>query len=53
MKGTGRHHPKEAALPARPVRRTLAERLAASPKTPSHWVRDPGLRDRPLGRERI
>ncbi len=39
-------------LSVMPARRGLAERLAASPKTPSAWCRDDEhLYDRPKGRE--
>jgi antitoxin ChpS len=39
-------------LSATPARRTLADRLAASPKSPAHWGRDTEfLEDGPAGRE--
>lgn len=38
-------------LSVTPVRRTLADRLAASPKSPAAWPRDPSLNDGPVGRE--
>jgi len=37
-----------------PARRTLADRLAASPKTPAQWQRDDEwLEDAPQGREAL
>jgi antitoxin ChpS len=37
-----------------PARRTLAERLAASPKSPARWQRDNAwLEDAPQGREAL
>lgn len=39
-------------LSVAPARRSLADRLAASPKTPAAWRRDDvGLHDAPVGRE--
>jgi len=39
-------------LSATPAKRTLADRLAASPKSPAQWGRDSEfLRDDPVGRE--
>jgi antitoxin ChpS len=39
-------------LSVTPARRTLAVRLAASPKSPTQWHREEAsLRDRPVGRE--
>jgi len=39
-------------LSVTPARRTLADRLAASPGSPAKWRRDDALlRDRPVGRE--
>jgi antitoxin component of MazEF toxin-antitoxin module len=38
-------------LSVTPARRGLSERLAASPKTPGQWARDPSLDDTPVGRE--
>lgn len=39
-------------LSVTPARRSLADRLAQSPKSPSAWHRDEAsLRDRPVGRE--
>jgi antitoxin ChpS len=38
-------------LSVTPARRTLGERLAASPRTPAAWVRDASLTDGPVGRE--
>lgn len=39
-------------LSVTPARRSLADRLAQSPKSPSAWHRDEtSLRDRPVGRE--
>lgn len=38
-------------LSVTPARRTLADRLAASPKSPSTWDRDPTLDDGAVGRE--
>lgn len=38
-------------LSVTPARRTLADRLAASPKSPAHWHRDASLEDEPMGRE--
>lgn len=41
-------------LSVAPVRRSLADRLAASPKTPTAWQRDEDwLADEPRGRERL
>lgn len=37
-----------AVTPARP---SLADRLAASPTSPSRWSRDPSLDEEPIGRE--
>ncbi|MEG3191410.1 AbrB/MazE/SpoVT family DNA-binding domain-containing protein [Lysobacter sp. D1-1-M9] len=34
-----------------PARRSLVDRLAASPRTPADWHRDDGLDDAPTGRE--
>ncbi len=34
-----------------PARRSLAERLAASPASPSEWARDDSLTDGAVGRE--
>lgn len=42
------------SLSATPTRRTLAERLAASPKSPAQWRRDDEwLEDAPEGREAL
>lgn len=38
-------------LSVTPARRCLAERLAASPKSPAEWPRDEDVAERPLGRE--
>ena len=38
-------------LSVTPARRSLADRLAVSPKTPSAWKRDDSLRDGAVGRE--
>lgn len=38
-------------LSVTPARKTLAERLAASPSSPRHWARDDSLDDGPAGRE--
>lgn len=38
-------------LSVTPARRSLADRLAASPKSPAAWRRDDGLRDGAVGRE--
>jgi hypothetical protein len=38
-------------LSVSPARHSLADRLAASPKTPSAWKRDDSLRDGAVGRE--
>ncbi len=38
-------------LSVTPVRRSLADRLAASPASPARWVRDESLEDGPVGRE--
>lgn len=38
-------------LSVTPARKTLAERLAASPSSPRQWARDDSLHDGPLGRE--
>ena len=38
-------------LSVTPARKSLAERLAASPKSPRHWQRDSLLDDVPAGRE--
>jgi antitoxin ChpS len=39
-------------LSATPIKRTLADRLAASLRSPAHWGRDAGfLQDDPAGRE--
>ena len=39
-------------LSATPTKRTLADRLAASPKSPAHWGREKEfLQDGPVGRE--
>lgn len=39
-------------LSVTPARRTLADRLAVSPKSPTQWRRDDkSLQDRPTGRE--
>lgn len=39
-------------LSVTPARRSLAERLAASPRTPAAWQRDEApLQDGPVGRE--
>jgi len=35
------------------ARRGLAERLAASPKSPTAWHRDGSLSDEPVGRELV
>jgi antitoxin ChpS len=43
-----------SSLSVTPARRTLAERLAASPKSPAEWQRDDEwLEDAPLGREAL
>jgi len=39
------------SLSVTPARRSLAERLAASPTSPSAWARDASLEDGPVGRE--
>ena len=39
-------------LSVTPARRSLAERLALSPRSPERWVRDPSLDDEAVGRER-
>jgi len=39
------------SLSVTPARRSLAERLTASPTSPSRWVRDASLEDGPVGRE--
>jgi antitoxin ChpS len=38
-------------LSVTPARRSLAERLAASPASPSEWARDDSLTDGAVGRE--
>ena len=39
-------------LSVTPARRSLADRLAASPKSPAAWTRDEvSLQDEPVGRE--
>lgn len=38
-------------LSVTPARKSLAQRLAASPKTPADWSRDVSLEDGPVGRE--
>lgn len=43
---------QDRTLSVTPARRTLANRLAASPKSPAEWHRDQAsLDDRPVGRE--
>ena len=43
---------KDRKLSVTPARRSLADRLAQSPKSPAKWQRDDAsLRDRPAGRE--
>lgn len=43
---------KDRKLSVTPARRTLADRLAQSPKSPANWHRDAAsLDDRPVGRE--
>lgn len=43
---------KDRKLSVMPARRSLADRLAQSPKTPDSWHRDiASLDDRPVGRE--
>jgi antitoxin ChpS len=43
---------KDRKLSVMPARRSLADRLAQSPKTPDSWHRDTAsLDDRPVGRE--
>ncbi|HJP98004.1 MAG TPA: AbrB/MazE/SpoVT family DNA-binding domain-containing protein [Rhodanobacteraceae bacterium] len=43
---------KDRKLSVTPARRTLADRLAHSPKSPANWYRDDAfLNDRPAGRE--
>jgi len=40
------------SLSVMPARRSLADRLAVSPKSPSAWLRDEdALQDSPVGRE--
>lgn len=38
-------------LSVTPARRSLADRLAASPASPAQWLRDDSLEDGPVGRE--
>lgn len=38
-------------LSVTPARRSLADRLAESPKSPAKWERDDALHDGPVGRE--
>lgn len=38
-------------LSVTPARRSLADRLAASPASPDEWPRDESLEDGPVGRE--
>lgn len=38
-------------LSVTPARRSLADRLATSPASPSEWARDDSLTDGPVGRE--
>jgi antitoxin ChpS len=40
-------------LTVTPARRSLAQRLAASPGSPSRWSRDASLTDGPVGREML
>jgi antitoxin ChpS len=43
---------KDRKLSVTPAHRSLADRLAQSPRTPAGWQRDEAsLRDRPVGRE--
>lgn len=53
MKGIAKHKGQGEPRPDVPALRTLAERLAISPKSPARWRRDPGLRDGPQSREWI
>ena len=42
------------SLAVTPMRKTLADRLAVSPKSPTHWQRDEAwLEDAPRGREAL
>lgn len=38
-------------LSVTPARKSLADRLATSPKSPAQWRRDASLEDGPVGRE--
>jgi len=38
-------------LSVTPARRSLADRLAASPSSPAKWMREESLCDAPVGRE--
>lgn len=38
-------------LSVTPAHKSLADRLAASPKSPAQWQRDASLEDAPVGRE--
>jgi antitoxin component of MazEF toxin-antitoxin module len=38
-------------LSVTPARKTLADRLAASPSSPARWARDDSLEELPAGRE--
>ncbi|MFP5373811.1 MAG: AbrB/MazE/SpoVT family DNA-binding domain-containing protein [Gammaproteobacteria bacterium] len=38
-------------LSVTPARKTLADRLAASPSSPARWTRDASLEELPVGRE--
>ncbi|MBS0458114.1 MAG: AbrB/MazE/SpoVT family DNA-binding domain-containing protein [Proteobacteria bacterium] len=42
---------EERKLSVTPARRSLADRLAASPASPAKWQRDDSLHDGPVGRE--
>jgi antitoxin ChpS len=43
---------KDRKLSVAPARRSLADRLAQSPKSPANWHHDiASLEDRPVGRE--
>ncbi len=44
---------KGRTLSVTPARRSLADRLAASPSSPAKWVRDVSLEDGPIGRELV
>jgi len=40
-------------LSVTPARKSLADRLAASPKSPTQWPRDASLKETPAGRESL